>query len=240
MKYINLKNAVLLSAVSCVSAYATVISPGSPTPVIVQPSSVTVAGLGTLTLVDSVTAAFNSGGFVGSLETAVYETNSGTLDFFYQVRQTAADTRAIATIDVPIDDMFGTSPNVVNADFLSSVAGLSQPSSPFASSSEGTVSGSSRLTAAWQAGNDAVDFSPVGLGAGTLVTTVLVLTTTAKDFQDDDALIAAGTHSANDLATFSPFVATPEPGFYGVLALGLSGLAFAVVRRRSAEKLGKS
>jgi len=34
--------------------------------------------------------------------------------------------------------------------------------------------------------------------------------------------------------------ATPEPGFYGVVALGLSGLAFAVVRRRSAEKLGRS
>ena len=30
--------------------------------------------------------------------------------------------------------------------------------------------------------------------------------------------------------------ATPEPGFYGVLALGLAGLAFAMVRRRSGLK----
>jgi hypothetical protein len=33
---------------------------------------------------------------------------------------------------------------------------------------------------------------------------------------------------------------TPEPGFYGALALGLAGLAVAMVRRRSAEKLGKA
>jgi hypothetical protein len=31
------------------------------------------------------------------------------------------------------------------------------------------------------------------------------------------------------------FRLTPEPGFYGVLALGLAGLAFVVIRRRPAE-----
>ncbi|MGA3201236.1 MAG: hypothetical protein ABSF12_01950 [Bryobacteraceae bacterium] len=32
---------------------------------------------------------------------------------------------------------------------------------------------------------------------------------------------------------------TPEPGFYGALALGLAGLALAMARRCSAGKLGK-
>jgi len=41
-------------------------------------------------------------------------------------------------------------------------------------------------------------------------------------------------------AAYSPAIsdiyATPEPAFYGALAVGLAGLAFAVIRRNSAAK----
>jgi hypothetical protein len=47
-------------------------------------------------------------------------------------------------------------------------------------------------------------------------------------------LIADGAQGDFDNVTLS---ATPEPGFYGLLALGLAGLTYAVIRRRSVGKI---
>jgi len=51
-----------------------------------------------------------------------------------------------------------------------------------------------------------------------------------------EATLDLGPAISGNQADYASVSATPEPGFYTVLALGLAGLAFAVARRRSAAK----
>jgi hypothetical protein len=228
------KNILLLSGLGCASLCATVITPTSAgTPVTV--GATTVGSLGTLTFLQAITATFSihqagkSGGTLsGNLTTAVYRTGGGTLDFFYQITEDKANTKAISDLGAPIQDTFGASGGV-NIYYLPVVTGLTG-SAGFVSSTKGATP---HLTASWTAGNNSISWLPQGMGTTNSVSTVFVMTTQATSYSTDLASLQGGNLVAPSLGTASP---TPEPGFYGVLGVGLSGLAFVAVRRRRVQQ----
>jgi MYXO-CTERM domain-containing protein len=94
-------------------------------------------------------------------------------------------------------------------------------------------------------------FGPFGTTAAMAARTLLTTTTGLFDVKDTDAVaptsvnwfaytyIGAYTGGGNFNSIYNPGFegvatssATPEPGFYGVLALGLGGLVTIVSRRR--------
>jgi len=231
MRFLNVQNLALLTMFSGASLYATVINPttgGSP----VFVSATTLSSLGPLTFLQAVYANFNvvqsgnSGGtLAGTLETAVYKTPTGTLDFFYQITESTKDTKSISDLGSPILDQYGIPAGSTSVYSLSGVAGLG---AGFQSSSIGA----SGLTATWTLGNDAITWLPLGMTpskTSSVYSTIFVVTTQATLYSSDLASLQGGNLVAPTLGTASP---APEPGFYGVLGIGLSGLAFMIVRRR--------
>jgi hypothetical protein len=228
----------LLSFIAA-SAHATLLNPGDTN----QPiGSTTVAGLGlvggpiaesseTYSIVGGTSAKPQD--LSGTLISAVYKTTGGTLDFFYQIEQNP-NKPASPFDNVATQDLFApiTSEYSANAWYLQ---GGKLSGSPFLTPTmvAGMQAGTRNLTASR---NDfAVNFqlNQLGLTVKPSMTTsaVFVIATNAKLYQTDTAQISGGTISAH-AETFS---ATPEPGFYGVLAIGLGILLVAFTRRQNKE-----
>ena len=222
-----------------VSLNATILIPGD---VNVAVGSSTVAGL-TLSggPIATSSVAFNVSGGSGNLQhlsgtliSAVYRTVGGTLDFFYQVIQNPKPP-ANPFDNTTTQDLFGpiTAEYSANAFFVSNSGSLT--GSPFSTPSivSGFQAGTQSLTASR---NDfAVDFHlkqlPLTNDPARTTSAVFVIATDATLYKADTAQVAGGTVAANP-ATFAP---TPEPGFYGALAVGLGVLFSAVSRRNKKE-----
>jgi hypothetical protein len=227
-----------LLALLAASAQATLLNPGDTN----QPiGSTTVSGLSLVggPIAESSEAYSIVGGTTknpqdlsGTLISAVYTTTGGTLDFFYQIEQNP-NKPASPFNNVATQDLFSpiTGEYSANAWY---VQGGTLTGSPFLTPTTvgGVQAGTKNLSASR---NDfAVNFqlNQLALTANPSTTTsaIFVIATNAKLYQTDTAQVSGGTISAN-AGTFS---ATPEPGFYGALAIGL-GVLFTAFSRRSKQ-----
>jgi hypothetical protein len=167
----------------------------------------------------------------GTLISAVYRTSGGTLDFFYQLEQNPKSP-AVPFDNSATQDLFAPVVSGIssNGGYISSG---SLTGSPFLTPTiiSGFKAGTKTLTASQN--TFSVDFHlnqlPLTNNPTRTTSAVFVLATGVNQYQDDFAQVSAGTISAQNIPTFSP---TPEPGFYGALAVGLAALFASVTRAK--------
>jgi hypothetical protein len=186
--------------------------------------------------------------------------SSGDLDFFYQIQnsfpkaQSALDNTVASSMTLTDFSGVGIS-NVYEVTYATKGltgcaffgAGPCPPDANGSGFLRPTTASVSSVARSSGAGSDlTVNFNGLGIAPGTN-SAILVIETTAKDFDQtgsgtftwEGAPPAGAVGSGPGQNTKGPWVldalepvVTPEPGFYGILALGIAGLLL-IVRRRS-------
>ena len=169
--------------------------------------------------------------YSGDIVAAVYEQPSGTYDFYYQVDNTSTSTgKGIVAGNITsltISDYSGYSTNV-NTTSGAPPATYTTPA--FVTTSIVAPSNTARTAAPGQfltftyGSTKATTLSPGKNSA------VFMVQTNATSFNNLGTFAVTGA-GATYAGTFQP---TPEPGFYGTLAVALSAVIL-VMRRRSAK-----
>lgn len=156
--------------------------------------------------------------FTGQLKSAVYQEASGYLTFYYQYY---ADLGSATAVDgFSMTDFAGYT---VNAGYRTDNLG-----GGFFSTGSKTPRELSLDVTGSVVGFDYK--SPnFGVLSGGTISNIMVIKTNAKSYTTGSTQIIDG--GVDTVSTFAP---VPEPGFYGVLSVGLAGLALAI--RRHAEK----
>jgi hypothetical protein len=156
-------------------------------------------------------------GLSGSLESAVYKTASGTLDFFYQITDT---TGKVQDLGVPIGAIGGT----VSVFYVLSSSSPT-PIPPF--KAETNTDGIPSFASNTPGSPGIVDFTLSNMKAG-VTSVIFEVQTTDKTYTTGTANISTTVPRVATASTYSP---VPEPGFYGLLAIGLAGLFWVATRR---------
>ena len=222
---------MLTLALVAVSAQATPLAPGGNG---VPVGETVPAGLTLLASSGQVNwmapGAPGAGMASGTLESAVYKTTAGTLDFVYQYTNDPTSTAGISQT-TGLSFAMGFCCNSVDADFFSNgsalgsgfVNGTAIPQLVARSAAPGIV-----VTWTYNFPTDATDINPGQTGA------VLVIATDATAFQTGTlGLIAGGTFTDVNVFEPAPAGGVPEPAMFLPLGAGLMG--FALFRRRRAR-----
>jgi len=226
MKNMKLMALLVLSlALAAVSAQAIPLTPGTS---MVPPGETVPAGLTLLATTGPSVAwmapgAGGAGMASGTLQSAVYKTSAGTLDFVYQYTNNASSTAGISQATG-----LSFAGNSVDADFFTNgsalgsgfVDGTAAPQLVARSAAPGTV-----VTWTFNVPTDAHDVNPGQTSA------VLLIGTDATAFQTGTlGLIAGGTFTDQQVFMPAPASGTPEPAMFLPLGAGLIG--FGLFRRR--------
>lgn len=204
--------------------FATYINPGQTI------SSISAVGVpaGSTILGSSVTPfSFNKSSVVkgkvltttvtGNIVAAVYQQTGGTTDFYYQVDNTTSST-----------PKGGPSANVTQlavSDFTGFTTNVNSTNAPYPASFTGGGYNPKTVSSTGQT----LFFNFQGIQPGQ-DTAVLLVETNANGYNNLGSFTITG-GSSSVSSSFQPAV-TPEPGFYGSLALAISAVIL-VVRRRS-------
>lgn len=186
----------------------------------------------------------------GNYINAVYiDPSTHDLDFYYQIQNTfagAANSKNILTSTFDITDFTGFS--------ISDVQQLADNSTGNFFGDGGNVEFKGKTTQTITNVSRSSDGSDLTVTLSGNVapgqnTAVLLIKTNATNFDQGNSTLnwvtapstppgsctAGYCNTPFNLANLEPFAAAPEPGFYGMLSLGMGGLFFAVRRRRSAK-----
>ena len=171
------------------------------------------------TLLASLVAPFTSADATGNIVSAVFRNSSGTLDFYFQVVNSASSTDALAReTDINFSGFLTW--------FGFRVDGASLPGAVFVN---GTVA---PVTADRNSGGNVVGFSfnppdSAKIAPGQ-TSNVLVVSTNAVTFKAGTANIIDG--SVASVATFAP-ATVPEPATTGLIGIGLLFVGVVGFRR---------
>jgi hypothetical protein len=214
--------------------------PFLPGTVLVAPGSTVIPGLvpgspvgAPGTLLASLTSPYSfsttAGTTSGTLTTAVFRNSSGTLDFYYQVSNSASSATEIARMTATSFTGFLTA-----AGYRTDGATLF--GSLFVNGTLAPVTADRNLPP-----GSVVGFSFVPPISGAILpglsSFVLVISTDATNFTAGNASVIDG--GTQTVAAFQPTgnpVTTPEPATLLLLGTGLAGVAAKVRKRRKASK----
>jgi len=253
------KTLILTGLCVVVNAYATVLAPGgTATPVNMLPGTATFpAGTPNGVSAEGSQPFFQDDGAWSlgnkplsasvNFDSAVWvDPNTGTLDFFYQLQNdySGAATNTNTLKPVFTIDLF-TLPGVT----ITGVAQITATNWNAAAAPDHFVKPTPVTnvinSVSLNAADDSLTVTMNSALAPSQNSAILVIETNARDFdQNGDGVLnwksapPTGAHGSGstepfDLGTLEP-IATPEPGVYGALVLGLGGLF--MVRRRSSKK----
>jgi hypothetical protein len=209
----------IIAAFATIPAFATITSTPLGTGLTVVPSA-TTNGTPAGVLIASNSMAGTGVGAGLTLNEAVYQVGS-TFDFYYQL---VLGTKPI--VGLSSENFLGFSTSV-GVDNITSSANL------FANFVQPTAGDPTKVN------KDVLgDVSwSYALGAGKN-SAVLLISTDAPNwdsFGSEQVNFTKGSFSFN--GTFEPAVAAPEPGFYGVVGIGLAGLWMGFRRRSKQQKV---
>jgi hypothetical protein len=216
-----------------VPAFATPVTPGMPSAALTTGSLTgytEVANTGP----ETYNSCANNDGICGQYDEAVFQnTSNGTLDFVYQFSNGANQGDTVDAVSV--QNFFG---DAVAAYYTNTVAFLGTPGCTY------TISGGIPVCQA--GGTHSTNITPVIVNESpngevlnfdysyeTGFSNVLIVQTDATQYRTGTFAIQDGLNYNSQVLGLPAFEPVPEPGFYGVVGIGLAGILSLKLRRRA-------